>query len=206
MAPHSSQDKSAFSLIELLVVVAIIGILAAVTIPAFNSIGQARGVTEAGFQLASAMDLARSEAVARQTYVWMAVRQTNIEGSTALRLGMVYSRDGTTNTSSTNLQPIGRVVTLLRTGLTNSTNGVDLSALNNAPAFNIGSVSFANAAGVLFTPGGEAMTNMAPSQYTGFTPLIGAELRQSKGTSLIPNNWASISLDGSTATPFLSRP
>jgi type II secretory pathway pseudopilin PulG len=193
-------------LIELLVVVAIIGLLAAVVVPAFHSIGQARGVTEAGFQLAAAMDTARSEAVARQTYVWMVVGQPTLDGSAALRVGMAYSRDGTTNTSAANLQPVGRVLTLHRAGLASSGTGVDLSALNNAPALSIGSVSFANAAGVLFTPGGEAMTNMSPGPDTGFTPLIVAELRQARGGTLSSGNPVTISLDGSTGSPVLSRP
>jgi len=48
-----------FSLIELLVVAAVIGLFAALMVPAFNSNGHARGVTEAGYQVTGVVELAR---------------------------------------------------------------------------------------------------------------------------------------------------
>ena len=60
-----------FSLIELLVVMAIIGILAAVTIPAMNSIKGASNVTKAAYDIAGALEQARAYAMANNTFVFV---------------------------------------------------------------------------------------------------------------------------------------
>ena len=75
MKPHCQylqrHPSPAFSLIELLVVVAIMGILAALIVPAFNSIGTARGVTKAGADISSILEQGRTYAMANNTYVWV---------------------------------------------------------------------------------------------------------------------------------------
>ena len=56
---------SGFSVIELLVVVAVLGILAALTLPAFNSIAGAGDLCRSGQMLGDQIVLARQEAVAK---------------------------------------------------------------------------------------------------------------------------------------------
>ena len=66
----------AFSLVELLVVVAIIALLATVTIVAFSPAGNARALTKTAADLAGILELSRSHAMANNTAV-----RVNLESS-----------------------------------------------------------------------------------------------------------------------------
>lgn len=63
--------KRAFTLIELLVVIGIMGILAAITVPAFNSIKKGDATLAATRQLSDDVGFARQLAIARHTTVYM---------------------------------------------------------------------------------------------------------------------------------------
>lgn len=63
------RHRSAFTLLELLVVLAIIGLLAALSLPAMKSIRQSNTLVSAGRQLADDLALARSKAIAERTTV-----------------------------------------------------------------------------------------------------------------------------------------
>lgn len=209
----SASGSHAFTLLELLLVIAIIVLLAAAITPVFNSIGQARGVTEAAYQVVAAVDLARSEAVARQTYVWLGL-QTNSDND--LRIGLVYSKDGSgTNTNTNNLQPIGKATLIQRTALVDPSIwgagevGTSLGTFSSFPAsggltFTIGSSTFAGRT-VTFTPLGEVMTNSAPSSTNGFVPRIAIGLRQSRGTTAATGNDIAVVIDGSVGIPTMYR-
>jgi len=65
--PHPS--VSGFTITELLVVVAIAGVLAAIAVPSFNSLIQSQKVRTASFDLYASLILARSEAIRRNADV-----------------------------------------------------------------------------------------------------------------------------------------
>lgn len=63
------QAESGFTLPELLIVMAVAGILAAIAVPSFQSLTQSQQVKNASFELFSSLSLARSEAIKRNANV-----------------------------------------------------------------------------------------------------------------------------------------
>jgi prepilin-type N-terminal cleavage/methylation domain-containing protein len=204
----------AFSLIELLVVVAVMGLLASLTVPALNSIGSARGSIDAAYKISDAIELARSEAVARRSFVWLGFENATNFGNRNLKLGAVYSKDGSTNISAANLQPLFRPILLDRVGLvavvatgTNSTKYSDATSLANNSAgasFSVGSQAFVNNT-ITFTPTGEAMLTGLPNATTGFEPQILIGLRGFRGSTEATNNDIAVVVDGSAGIPTIFR-
>jgi hypothetical protein len=205
----------------------IIVLLAGVVVTVFNSIGQARGVTEAAYQIASAVELARSEAVSRQTYVWMGFQPfTNTtSGNLDLRIGIAYSADGSvTNTSPSNMIPLGHSLILQRVGMaplqglplgTNTLppSAVDLSGFSGGTNFLIGTTNsssgngFSNGCTITFLPLGEVTTNSAPGPTNGFDPMLGLGLLPTRGgTNIQGNNAAAVLIDGSVGISTILRP
>ncbi|HEY4698512.1 MAG: hypothetical protein A3J49_12940 [Gallionellales bacterium RIFCSPHIGHO2_02_FULL_57_16] len=75
----SSTSVSGFTLTELLVVLAVAGILATMAVPSFKSLIQSQRVKNAGFELYSSLALARNEAIKRNSDVTIATT-TNANG------------------------------------------------------------------------------------------------------------------------------
>lgn len=192
-----------FSLIELLVVVAILGILAAVTLPAFSNIGQARGVTEAAYQIAGAVDYAREEARNRRGYVWLGI-VTNSDG---LRVGAAMSRDGSANTND--LVPIMRPIILQKVTLAGTAGlglpglppgTVDFSTQSGGANFSGG---FTNGKTLTITPEGEVLTVASPTDTNGFVKHVAVGLELARGNA--SDNAAAVLIDGSAALPKILR-
>ncbi len=68
---------SAFSLIELMVVIAIIVVLMGLLVPAFTSMKSAGDVTSAANTIKGVLDQARTYAMANNTYTWVGFYEEN---------------------------------------------------------------------------------------------------------------------------------
>ncbi len=70
-APVFKGKAAGFTLVELVITIAIAGILATIALPSFRSLVQTQRVKSASFDLVAALTLTRSEAIKRNTNVAM---------------------------------------------------------------------------------------------------------------------------------------
>jgi prepilin-type N-terminal cleavage/methylation domain-containing protein len=202
-----------FSLIELLVVIAILSILVVTTVSGFKNISTSRGVTQAAADVVSILELARNEAVTRQTFTWVVFKDATNSGNLELQMVALGSANGSSSAAGSNLTMLSRVVKIRNCGLT------DFSALsagtrgqlsNNVTVTDLGTsgITYTNLTqdrfldnmSVTFTPRGEAILKGQPSSSDGFVPNIGIGVIPARGTQKAQNSTddAGIVLDGST--------
>ncbi len=97
--PYISRGaRDGFTLIELLGVLAIMALLLTGATIAFNSILSASGVDQAAQVLSHTFSLARTEAIARQTYTWVGINDIN--SNQDIQVCVVASVDGTATVGS----------------------------------------------------------------------------------------------------------
>ncbi len=81
----------AFSLIEMLMVMAVIGLLTGISMPAISSLMNTRSLERAGSDITSLLESARAHALANNTPVWVGFKDS---GQGELLVGVVASRNG----------------------------------------------------------------------------------------------------------------
>jgi prepilin-type N-terminal cleavage/methylation domain-containing protein len=109
---------AAFSLMELMVVIAIITILMVLVIPAFTTMKSAGDITSAAYTIKGVLEQARTYAMANNTYAWVGFYEEDVSrsstnpatpGTGRVVISIVASTDGTTvynPNSSLNPDPI----------------------------------------------------------------------------------------------------
>lgn len=83
-SPRQPRRQTAFSLVELLAVMAIIVALSAVSVPAIQSVKGGSTVNKAVADLSSTLELARTHAMANRTYVRVLLAETPASGNQLL--------------------------------------------------------------------------------------------------------------------------
>lgn len=98
------------SLIELLIVIAIVGLMAGVAVPALSNMNGAGKLTSAAYTIQGAIDQARTYAVANNTYTWVGIYEEDgsqpsqipaKSGVGRMVISVVASQDGTSVYSKT---------------------------------------------------------------------------------------------------------
>jgi Tfp pilus assembly protein FimT len=117
------ERASAFTLLELLIVVGIIALLLVLIAPAFTTIKSGGDVTSAAYTIKDALDTARTYAKANNTYTWVGFAgsigpntQDSVTGQ--VQVAIVASKDGTNLWSANGsllpdkLTQVGKMITL----------------------------------------------------------------------------------------------
>ena len=197
----ASISRSAFTLTELLVVIGIIALIAVVSVPAYNAFNQSQSLTRGASDLSLLLEYARTEAVARQTYVWVGAEKIDLSGRPGLAFGAVYSKDGTgTNLAAANLAPLNRAFQVagvvmvpwgdLRTSTRTTYSGPTPASVATNTAgvpFQLGAQSFTGKT-LTFTPRGEALLTGSVTPDEGYSEAIDISLRQTKGPAVQPDS------------------
>lgn len=121
-------QTAAFTLIEMLLVIATILVVMGLAAPAFNALKGAGDVTKAAYDVAGVIEAARSYAMANNTYTWVGFYEEDAgtliptavkppyAGKGRLVMAVVYSKDGTTgcqDPNSTSGTPIPLAASML---------------------------------------------------------------------------------------------
>jgi type II secretory pathway pseudopilin PulG len=181
------ERAGAFTLLELLIVVGIIGLLLVLMAPAFTTIKGGTDVTSAAYTIKGVLDTARTYAKANNTYTWVGLfeedasqQSTNpaTPGPGRLVMSIVASNDGSIIYDPTNLAQQDLTTRLIQVGKLAKIDNVHLWTHTDSPSGNgstfptrrnitgtycIGDTTPANST----TPFGYPVGNPAPpAQYT----------------------------------------
>jgi type II secretory pathway pseudopilin PulG len=201
------RGRSAFTLLELLVVVGIIIILTALLAPAFTNLKSAGDVTSAAYTIKGVLEQARTYAKANNTYVWVGFFEEDVSttstspataGTGRIVMSVVASKDGTiiydpsspAKITTTKLTQVGKLTKIENAHLwthTDTPSGTG-STFDTRP--NVAST---------YCIGNSSPTNSTtPFQYPVGNPELAAQYTFVKAVQFSPGGEARI--DNSTST------
>jgi prepilin-type N-terminal cleavage/methylation domain-containing protein len=214
-----SRVGGGFSLVELLMVMGILSLLISTSVVALQSFNSAQRSTAAAYELASYLEMARSVAMARRTYVWVGLTSDTSQGRNDVAVGSVYSKDGTgSNVAASNLAPLARAIRLPNAKL--ATRGELMSSLQDrfgrattslasnveGISFNVGPLAFSEGSSLTFTPAGEVLLKGSVGPNDGYTPFIDLCFRQLKGGQITAtSDEIALTIDGSHGSVQILR-
>lgn len=232
--PPSRRDtavicRRAFSLIELLAVMAVLGLLVSLTTPALSSLVRGDQLNQSLSEVAGVLDQARQYAIAQNTYVWVAMRSNaNTTDGNELNVAVLASKTGTDPSPWTSygtvpnaqIDLITRPRTFSQIRLENAATfgqdkiprlpeidpalSPDNSPSSGTAVFNVklpGSSAPVSFDRVIqFTPAGEARITASVINMIEFG------LRPMRGTTAEQNNVAVVRVNGLTGQTIVYRP
>ena len=221
------RPQRAFTLIELLAVMSIIIVLISASTSALRLMISGGGAAGGIYEINALLELARNEAMTRQTYVWVGIENVNNGGNQEVQLAVVYSLDGTSSAALADPSghaipnaPLGRIGTVLHVknvalrDWASLHAGIhkqfeprgsqeppkDVCSNDSKAAFVVAKTEFAGQT-LTFTPRGEVMLLGSPGSYDQYQSFIGVNICDSHGSTITAQaNEASVVIDGSTGS------
>src|SRR6266853_1650684 len=132
----------AFTLLELLIVLSIIGLLMVLLAPAFTYIKGGTDVTSAAYTIQGVLDTARTYAKANDTYTWVGFFEENVSqpsaspavgGTGRVVVSIVASKNGTMIYDPTNLGQQNLTTSLVQVGKLTKIDNIHLWTHTDAP-------------------------------------------------------------------------
>jgi len=196
--------RQGFTLIELLMVIAIFGLLAAGAMPMFQSMSVSRSVEGGLYDLQGLLEYARSEAVAKQSYVWVGFENTTTEGRDELVMSAAMLPDG--SAQGADMKGISRLIrirnvemipwTQLTPEIRNRFPGEPVSVQGNSRGRSITVGSQTLSQSLTFTPQGSVMLAGTPNSNTPYDLWIDLSLRETRGGAPINGREVAILVNG----------
>jgi type II secretory pathway pseudopilin PulG len=197
---------SAFTLLELLIVVGIIGLLLVLIAPAFTTIKSGTDLTDAAYTIKSALDSARTYAKANDTYSWVNFTgsvgpNTSVTG--AVQVVITASKYGIANPS--HVVTVGKPFTFknIHIGDPGARQADPASEFERRPALPTPPPNYQLANWpykcIQFSPRGEAMlygAGMSPTIEIALLPTHGNSLAVTSNGSVLLGNTAAIQVSG----------
>jgi prepilin-type N-terminal cleavage/methylation domain-containing protein len=233
--PEHSTARRGFTLLELLVVMAIIIVLSILTIPNLASLLGGENMTRNLAQLSDTLEVAREYATANNTYVWIAFYpNTGSNGINTLTVAVFASNDGTDPASTTStpwgnaacsyglvpsseISLISKMTTLKQISLLNAAS-FPIGTLPATPAVSASVNSVATTPGGLFTarvPGGTTVNFTQAIEFlpsgqarnsSSPTNVIDLDIQPQTGTTAQSQNVAVLRINGLTGQTVIYRP
>jgi type II secretory pathway pseudopilin PulG len=197
------ERASAFTLLELLIVIGIIALLLVLIAPAFTSLKSAGDVTSAAYTIKGVLDNARTYAKANNTYTWVGFLEENVSNPSSpntdtpavgrVIVSVVASKDGTTVYDPNNLTTIdptrliqvGKLTKIENVHLATFTDGLGTgSSFDTRPAVTYDTARIGDQ-----TPPNASLT---PFQYPVGNPVPSAQYTFVKAVQFSPRGEARI--------------
>lgn len=202
----------AFSLVELIVVIAIIVLIAGLAVPALNGIKGGNDLTTNAYRLQETLDQARTYAMARNSYVLVGItEQPPALGAPAILISVVATKDGTRNFTAANLTQVSRLIRLEDLKIAPASNpsparpadDFDTAAASTTFKYPLsGTQKYTFDRAIEFSPEGMAYIHAStPTLARGGSVICVQPARQATST-----NYAQLQIDALTGATSLDRP
>jgi len=205
---NSDFPGSGFTLVELLVVVAVMVIMSGLAIPAFQAIKGGTDVTTTAYNMQGILDQARAYAMTNNTYVFVGIQEfaasidstavPQVSGTGRVAVAVVASKDGTRGYSLASPGPPANLVPIFKLQHFENTHLADFWAATPSPGGGMARPNPSPGGDVVGYIGAQSVTTFnwpvraASPQYQFqqvlyFDPQGSARIQSSGNGSLIPS-------------------